>query len=126
MTALRFVLCSTPAQGHTTPLVALARRLVGDGHQVVFFTTEHYRDRVEQAGARLVPFDPSYDAHDLMVANPEREASSKRGIRGVKDDLRRIFIGPVPGQHAGLAAILAEAPTDAVVVDSMFFGALPL
>jgi MGT family glycosyltransferase len=126
VTRRRFVLCSTPAQGHTVPLLALTRRLVADGHEVVFFTTEHYRDRVEQAGARLVPFDPSYDAHDLMVANPEREASSKRGIRGVKDDLRRIFIGPVPGQHAGLAAIVAEAPTDAVVVDSMFFGALPL
>jgi MGT family glycosyltransferase len=126
VTSRRFVLCTTPAQGHTTPLLALARRLVEDGHQVVFFTTEHYRAKVESIGARLVPFDPGYDAHDLMVANPEREASSKRGIRGVKDDLRRIFIGPVPGQFAGLRAILDESPTDVIVVDSMFLAALPL
>jgi len=126
MTSRRFVLCSTPAQGHTAPLLALTRRLVDDGHEVVFFTTEHYRDKVERAGARLVPFDPSYDAHDLMVANPEREASSKRGIRGVKDDLRRIFIGPIPGQCAGLRAILDQFPADAIVVDSMFLGAMPL
>jgi MGT family glycosyltransferase len=122
----RFVLCTTPAQGHTAPLLALARRLVADGHEVVFFTTEHYRAKVEDTGARLVPFDPSYDAHDLMVVNPEREASSKRGIRGVKDDLRRIFIGPVPGQYGGLRAILNEFPADAIVVDSMFLAALPL
>ena len=52
----------------------------------------------------FVPFAAEYDAHDLMVANPERESSSKRGVRGVKDDLRRIFIGPIPGQCRDLCA----------------------
>jgi MGT family glycosyltransferase len=126
VTPRRFVLCTTPAQGHTAPLLALARRLVDDGHEVVFFTTEHYRDKVAATGARLVPFAPECDAHDLMVANPEREASSKRGVRGVKDDLRRIFVGPLPGQFAGLRDILDGFPADAIVVDTMFLGALPL
>ena len=61
-----------------------------------------------------------------MVANPERESSSKRGVRGVKDDLRRIFIGPIPGQSRDLRAILDGFAADCVVVDTMFFGALPL
>jgi UDP:flavonoid glycosyltransferase YjiC (YdhE family) len=124
--ARRFVLCSTPAQGHTAPLLALAGRLIGEGHDVAFFTTEHYRDRVEATGARFVPFAAAYDAHDLMVANPARESSSKRGVRGVKDDLRRIFIGPIPGQHRDLRTILERFAADCIVVDSMFFGALPL
>lgn len=122
----RYVLCTTPAQGHTAPLLALAHRLVDEGHDVVFFTTPHYRDKVAATGASFVPFAEEYDAHDLMVANPERESSSKRGVRGVKDDLRRIFIGPIPGQCRDLRAILAERPADAVVVDTMFLGALPL
>ncbi len=122
----RFVLCTTPAQGHTAPLVALSGRLVADGHEVVFFTTEHYRDTVEATGARFVPFAADDDAHDLMVANPERESSAKRGVRGVKDDLRRIFIGPLPGQCRDLRAILLDDPADCIVVDSMFLGALPL
>ena len=122
----RYVLCTTPAQGHTAPLLALARRLVDEGHDVVFFTTPHYRDKVASTGASFVPFAEEYDAHDLMVANPERESSSKRGVRGVKDDLRRIFIGPIPGQSRDLRRILAERPADAVVVDTMFLGALPL
>ncbi len=126
VTPRRFVLCTTPAQGHTAPLVALAGRLVGEGHDVVFFTTEHYRAKVEATGARFVPFAAEYDAHDLMVANPERESSSKRGVRGVKDDLRRIFIGPIPGQYRDLRAILERFAADCIVVDSMFFGALPL
>ena len=122
----RFVLCTTPAQGHTAPLLALARRLVGEGHQVVFFTTAHYREAVEATGATFVPFAGEYDAHDLMVANPARESSSKRGVRGVKDDLRRIFVGPIPGQARDLRAILDVFPADCVVVDTMFLGALPL
>ena len=122
----RYVLCTTPAQGHTAPLLALARRLVDEGHDVVFFTTAHYRDKVAATGASFVPFADEYDAHDLMVANPERESSSKRGVRGVKDDLRRIFIGPIPGQCRDLRAILADEPVDAIVVDTMFLGALPL
>jgi UDP:flavonoid glycosyltransferase YjiC (YdhE family) len=121
----RFVLCSTPAQGHTTPLLALAGRLVRDGHEVVFFTTEHYRDRVMATGAGFVPFDPAYDAHDLMVANPARETSSRRGARGVKDDLREIFIGPLPGQYRDLRGIVDGFAADSIVVDSMFLGALP-
>jgi MGT family glycosyltransferase len=107
-------------------LVALAGRLVSEGHDVVFFTTEHYRATVEATGARFVPFAAEDDAHDLMVANPERESSSKRGIRGVKDDLRRIFIGPLPGQSRDLRAVLDRFAADCVVVDTMFFGALPL
>jgi MGT family glycosyltransferase len=107
-------------------LLALARRLVVEGHDVVFFTTTHYRDKVAATGASFVPFAEEYDAHDLMVANPERESSSKRGVRGVKDDLRRIFIGPIPGQYRDLQAILGERPTDGIVVDAMFLGAIPL
>ena len=122
----RFVLCTTPALGHTAPLVAVARRLIADGHDVIFFTTEHYRERVEPTGARFVPFAAEDDAHDLMVANPDREVSSKRGVRGVKDDLRRIFIGPLPGQCRDLRAILEHDTVDCIVVDSMFLGALPL
>jgi UDP:flavonoid glycosyltransferase YjiC (YdhE family) len=120
------VLCTTPAQGHTTPLLALARRLVDEGNEVVFFTTRHYNAKVAATGASFVPFADEYDAHDLMVANPERELSSRRGVRGVKDDLRRIFIGPIPGQCRDLRAILADRAADCIVVDSMFFGALPL
>jgi len=107
-------------------LLALARQLVGEGHEVVFFTTAHYRDKVEATGASFVPFAKGYDAHDLMVANPERESSSKRGVRGVKGDLRRIFVGPIPGQHRDLRTILDGFPADCIVVDPMFLGALPL
>ena len=108
------------------PLLVVARRLVDDGHDVLFFTTAHYRDRVHAIGARFVPLAPEDDVHDLMVADPAREASSRRGIRGLKEDLRRIFLDPLPGQFAGILDILSTFSADAIVADVMFLGALPL
>jgi len=108
------------------PLLAIAGRLVDDGHDVVFFTTPHYRDRVTAVGARFVPLSPKDDVHDLMVADPAREASSRRGIRGLKEDLRRIFLNPLPGQFAGILEILRTFSADAIVADVMFLGAFPL
>jgi UDP:flavonoid glycosyltransferase YjiC (YdhE family) len=108
------------------PLLAIAGRLVAGGHQVVFFTTEHYRERVTATGAAFVPLAPECDAHDLMVANPDREATSRRGLRGVKADLREIFLGPLPGQFAGLSEILRDFAADVIVADTMFLGAFPV
>jgi MGT family glycosyltransferase len=122
----RYLLCTTPALGHTVPLLAVARRLVEQGDEVAFYTTPHYEERVEATGAQFLPFEQAFDAHDLMVVNPEREVSSKRGVGGLKDDLRRIFLGPVPGQARDLATILEAYAADCIVVDSMFLGALPL
>jgi UDP:flavonoid glycosyltransferase YjiC (YdhE family) len=43
----------------------------------------------------------------------------------VKDDLRQIFIGPIPGQYRDLQGIVEGFAPDCIVVDSMFLGALP-
>ncbi len=122
----RYLFCATPALGHTVPLLAVSRRLVEQGDEVAFYTTPHYEERVEATGAEFLPFEQAFDAHDLMVVNPEREASSKRGVGGVKDDLRRIFVGPLPGQARDIGTILEAYDADCIVVDSMFLGALPL
>ena len=61
-----------------------------------------------------------------MVADPAREPSSRRGIRGLKEDLRRIFLDPLPGQFAGILEILGFFPAEAIVADVMFLGAFPL
>src|SRR5262249_401597 len=105
---------------------AVAERLVAQGDEVAFYTTPHYEARVVATGAEFLPFEQAEDAHDLMVVNPDREASARRGVAGVKDDLRRIFIGPVPGQARDIRTILEAYPADCMVVDSMFLGALPI
>jgi UDP:flavonoid glycosyltransferase YjiC (YdhE family) len=73
-----------------------------------------------------MPLAPEVDVHDLMVADPAREATSRRGIRGLKEDLRRIFLDPLPGQFAGILEILRSFSADVIVADVMFLGAFPM
>lgn len=125
-TSLNLLICSTPVHGHIAPLIAVTRHLVASGHRVRFLTGARYRDTVEAAGAEwlALPAEADYDDTDMDVAFPGRVGLS--GPAGIRYDLREIFLRPAPAQLAALdAAITADRP-DAVLVESLFMGALLL
>ena len=40
-----------PAEGHINPTLAVVQELVRRGEEVVYFTTENFRERLESTGA---------------------------------------------------------------------------
>lgn len=52
----RILMAGLPAFGLVNPALPLARALVEAGHSVDFLCGEAFRDRVERAGAALIPF----------------------------------------------------------------------
>ncbi len=124
MTSL--LICCTPVHGHVLPLLAVARGLVERGHRVRFLTGTRYRAEVEATGARWLPLSPAadYDDRDMDAAFPARAGRS--GVDGIRYDLQEIFLRPAPVQLADVDAALAAEPTDAVLAESMFAGALLL
>ncbi|AYF98150.1 glycosyltransferase [Protaetiibacter intestinalis] len=124
--SLNLLICSTPVHGHVTPLLAVTRHLIASGHRVRFLTGTRYRDAVEAAGAGWVPLpaEADYDDRDITAAFPGREGLS--GPAGIRYDLREIFLRPGPAQLAAVDAAIAEERPDAVLVESMFMGALLL
>jgi UDP:flavonoid glycosyltransferase YjiC (YdhE family) len=123
---LSLVLCSTPVHGHVTPLLAVARALTSAGHDVRFLTGARYRDAVVATGARWMPLpgEADYDDRDMDAAFPGRVGL--RGVAGARWDLQHIFLDPAPAQLRAVDALLAEQPADAVLTESMFFGAMLL
>jgi MGT family glycosyltransferase len=123
----RFLFGATAVPGHVSPLVAIAEHLVGSGHEVVVHTGSLFRDNVEATGARFVPLRTSID-HDY------------RRLGDLAPELRQIPLGPellrltmkrlhsdiMGDQAAGLRDILRDFPADAIVVDTMFCGMLPI
>lgn len=47
--------------GHINPTIALTKELVGRGEEVVYFSTEEFREKIEAAGARFRPYGGELD-----------------------------------------------------------------
>ncbi|MDH6182085.1 UDP:flavonoid glycosyltransferase YjiC (YdhE family) [Microbacteriaceae bacterium SG_E_30_P1] len=121
-----FLICSTPVHGHVLPLLSVSRFLVSRGHRVRFLTGTRYRAAVEATGATWIglPSGADYDDRNMDAAFPGRVGL--KGPAGIRYDLEHIFIEPGPLQVAAVDEAVAAESTDAVLVESMFIGALAL
>ena len=64
--------------GHVYPMLAIARHLIAQGHQVRVMTGALFRERAEAAGANFVPFDAQvdFDYRHLEEHFPARAAAA--------------------------------------------------
>jgi UDP:flavonoid glycosyltransferase YjiC (YdhE family) len=124
---LKILAACTPATGHLNPLIAIAGFLIEDGHEVVFLSGTAYRDRIEKSGARFyaLPGAADVDFSDFEKVAPEL-VGLEPGFDWLRTALEAIFIGRVADQDKGLRDVLSRFPADAVIVDDMFFGVLPM
>lgn len=60
-----------PAHGHTNPTLSVVRELVRRGHQVIYYSYNMLRDKIEDAGAVFV----SCDGYDRQMKLTPREAA---------------------------------------------------
>ena len=54
---MKIVWFCIPAHGHTNPTLGLVKEMTGAGHEVVYFSFEQFREKIEAAGAQFVPCD---------------------------------------------------------------------
>ncbi len=60
MNPKKIVFFCIPAHGHTNPTLGVVRELVDRGHQVLYYSYEMMRQKIEDAGAVFIPCD-DYD-----------------------------------------------------------------
>jgi MGT family glycosyltransferase len=122
-----YLIGATAMPGHVLPLLAIGQHLAGLGHRVLVHTSSQFRPQVEAAGATLVPFEAviDYDYRTLGTRYPAwRQLSG--GHARLCFGLRHFFADAIAPQLAGLRAVLAGYKVDAILVDTMFCGTLPL
>jgi MGT family glycosyltransferase len=121
-----YLVTCTPAHGHVSPLLVIARHLVERGHRVLFLTSVRYGDRVAATGAEFVPLptaaDVDLDAPD--AAFPERAGLT--GSAAIRFDMLHLFLAPGRAQYDALTALLARERVDAVLTEQLFVGAVLL
>ena len=118
----RFMLTAMPFTGHVAPMRAVAEALVARGHDVRFYTGAAFRERVESAGARFVPWRmaPDFDENDLQETFPR--LVGKKGLGQLLINVQDVFIKTAPAQVADIRAEWERAPWDAMAGDEVSVG----
>ncbi|PUA37622.1 glycosyl transferase family 1 [Paenibacillus elgii] len=106
----RILFMNGGAEGHVNPTVSVVQELVQRGNEVVYFTTENFRERLEKVGAEVRAYDFFRFFEGFM-----RHDNHMLGRVG----------GMLEGAEALVPLVLEEAkakPFDYIVHDSMFGG----
>jgi MGT family glycosyltransferase len=124
---MKILFASTPATGHLNPLLAIARILMAEGHEIVFLSGSVLRGRIEAIGAKFhaLPKGADFDLRDFDSVAPELKSIAP-GLDWLRVALERVFVAPIPAQHEGLLQVLRGFPADIIIADDMFFGVLPM
>jgi MGT family glycosyltransferase len=124
---MKILIASTPATGHVNPMLAIARILMTDGHEVAIYTGSAFRARVETARAEFfsLPPDADLDPTDPFARFPELKVLPP-GPDWLRVAMERVFVDNIPAQHEGMQRLLHSFGPDAIIGDDMFFGALPM
>ena len=113
------------SSGNAPPQLAVTRRLVDEGHEVLVLGHEASRSRIEATGADVVPFRTVHP--DMDSARPETDPLRDWEVRSplaAGQRLRdRLYLEPIPGTAEESAAAIAEFAPDVVVFDFMLLGA---
>src|SRR5690349_18443673 len=107
MVPVRILIASTPANGHVNPMLAIARMLLGEGHEIAVYTGSAFRTRVEASGAAFFPLSPDadFDLVDPFARVPELKVLPP-GFEWLRVALERLFIDNIALQHEGLQRLL--------------------
>jgi hypothetical protein len=124
---MKILIASMPVNGHVNPMLAIARILMTEDHDVAIHTGSAFRARVEAAGAKFfsLPPDADLDLSDPFARAPELKVMPP-GPAWHRVALERLFVDNIPAQHRGLRRFVDSFGPDVIVGDDMFFGLLPM
>lgn len=108
----KIVFFCIPAQGHTNPTLGVVRELVSRGHEVIYYSYEPFRQKIEETGATFVACD-AYDA--------EQHLDPKDSVRVGKDLAfsTRLLVDTTLALDEAVLADMKKQNPDCIVADSM-------
>ena len=123
----RYLIAATAMPGHVSPMLAIAQHLSQLGNQVLVHTGSQFQAQAEATGATFVAFERAidFDYRRMDEHFPEQRRLNS-GHAQLCFGLKHFFADAMMPQLAGINAILQTFPADAILVDTMFCGTIPL
>ena len=113
------------SSGNAPPQLAVTRRLVDEGHEVLVLAHEASRRRVEATGADVVPFRTVHPEMDSSrpETDPLRDWEVRSPLAAGQRLRDRLYLEPIAGTAQESAAAMAQFSPDVVLFDFMLLGA---
>jgi MGT family glycosyltransferase len=113
------------SSGNGPPQLAVTRRLVAEGHEVLVLGHAASRQQIEGTGASMIPFRSVHPAMDSSrpETDPLRDWEVRSPLAAAQRLRDRLYVEPIPGTTEESAAALADFAPDVVLFDFMLLGA---
>ena len=108
----RIVFFCIPAHGHTNPTLGVVRELTARGHEVVYYSYEPFREKIEAAGARFVPCD-AFDAELHLTREEAAQLGSDLALS------TRVLVDTTLALDDMVCREMQRLQPDCIVADSM-------
>ena len=101
---MKILIASMPATGHMNPMLAIARILMTEAHEVAIYTGSAFRARVEAAGAKFfcLPPEADFDLTDPFSRVPELKVLPP-GPAWHRVAMERLLVDNIPAPTRGPA-----------------------
>ncbi len=120
----RFLIATMAVPGHITPFAPIARELTQRGHEVAWYSSQFFKDKIEASGARFFPIKSAIDYGDNDYNRYWPERATLKGLDQVKFDFINLFVGSIEGQYEDLLEILKDFKADVLLHDSAVVAAM--
>ena len=108
----RIVFFCIPAHGHTNPTLGVVRELNARGHEVVYYSYEPFREKIEASGARFVACD-AFDAEMHLTPEETKRIGSDLALS------TRVLVDTTLSLDDMVCRDMARLQPDCIVADSM-------
>jgi len=123
MQSKRILFANFPADGHFNPLTSLAVHLKSLGHDVRWYTSDTYAEKIHRLG---IPFYPLQRVLDISKGSPDElfpeRRHQKSQLSKLKFDIKNVFLRRGVEFFQDVSAIEKTFPFDLVVCDITFTG----
>ncbi len=118
----RFLFATVPVPAHSRNPLPIAARLVGRGHEVVWFASRRFHQGIAAVGATPVAFGATHDYDGERMLEEFPELARLRGPRAIGWAYAELFVGEGAHRAADLEPVLGQQRVDAVLSDGLSYG----
>jgi MGT family glycosyltransferase len=124
MQSKKILFANVPADGHFNPMTGIAMELKGRGHEVRWYTSRMFSEKLKKFGITHYPFKKALEVNQFTIneAFPERK-KLKAGVPQLKFDIKNLFVYRAPEYFEDVDEINREFPFEIFVCDGTFTGA---